>query len=339
MKMKRAKVIAQALAASSGLTLQTRPVCRKRIGIRELLTWAFCEELPKDRETGLARERAALSVGAGGWAAMNQQAGLMVEILHSSSVDPNVWGVVPDFSAQSDPHPDALRVGAAVRALDALVMTIPAGWEADADLRRDVDGLDDLEWTAAANRALGRIACPSADGENQLRGRLSDIIVHAATTGKPPRWQADVIKRRVVMQANGRPAWFVRAVVETGTDADGMPRFSEVERMGTGANGRPLPGAYQKTLLEPDPADMLARRAEYELWHAALAFLAEELAGLGTWAVLGCKLPARPWLAAGDSQAQRILPDLRLRFLAEKGRSGVAVGRGQGQRSRAAGFI
>ena len=96
------------------------PVARKRIAIDDFLAWVYREELPKS-----GGGRAGPMGPAGGWDQMARWA----EELPLAGLDDNRFGVVPDWLAQTPPHPDALAAHAAVQALDQWPLGLPEGLE------------------------------------------------------------------------------------------------------------------------------------------------------------------------------------------------------------------
>ena len=277
---------------------------KRRIGIVKLLNWAYREELPlaqphrpADGLGGPAKPRSA-------WMGMALDS--VAQTVSDGRPMLNGWGVAADLSAKRDPHPDALIVGQAVMALDALVFDLPPDWTARPEVRAaiavrgDADDLTEAEWQAAAQRAINRLTVTEADGSLRPRHKVSDIVIGAATRGRAPQLRKAIVTRQPVMAANGRAAWFVREWREIGTEADGSPRFAEVETNGVQKNGKLKPGAYRRFIDTPDPADFMVERAEYEVWRAAMDVLAEDLAGrLARFEVTGCKLPFLPWIEAG----------------------------------------
>jgi hypothetical protein len=276
-------------------------ILKKRIGIVKLLEWAYREELIK---TPRANKLRGPEQPRSGWAAVAAQGQLLTETV-SDGTSPlvNRFGVVPDLTQHNAPHPAAIAVHDAVIALDALELGIPDAWCDDVDLRHGISGITDQEWPAAAGRSLQRVS--RADGK--LKEPISSLIIHAATSAKQPPHRGGEVKRRVVLQANGKPAWFIRVAVPCGLNHDGTERFAEVERDGMCPKShRPLAGAYRKDILDPDPADFLVDRARYEVWRASLDVLCEALADLQGFIVLPSQLPWRPWLCE-PAPSQRVL--------------------------------
>jgi hypothetical protein len=265
--------------------------------IEALLRWAYRDELPK--------EAAGSGIGpigcASAWGGVERYGELMTLI----DAPENRWGVVP-IGGSETPHPDAVRIGEAVLALDGYEVTLPDGWEPLADLRGlGPDGERLLD--ACVVRAWDRVTMLAADGRARvLREKISGLVRRCAILGRAPCWEADAPRVETVKGERGRERWFRRVVL---TDMHGMPYEAEVDGYDHRAK-RPYADAYRKHVLEPDPLDAAIGRAQYEVWVAALDLLAAELAGrLEAFEPLPANHPARPW-ETGEALAQRrVLPD------------------------------
>lgn len=286
----------------------------KAIGIEALLRWAYCEELPKAQGRGGSLAVAGYGRAWGG----TERFGELLTIVDAPV---NGYGVVPDFTATTEPHPDALAVHAAVSDMDGTVVGLPEGWAPLVDLIGP-DGLRDGEAAAAAVRGLDRVTVVDADGDRVWRGGVAALVRRHAVLGDRPDWRAEMPERRVLTGANGKPKWFRRQAVWAGpvdANGDAIPefgRFIEVEVDGFDPKRRePYPDAYAKELLEPDPGLAAEARAEWEVWRAAVAALASGLGGEGSPLVAHRLLPfvesARPWVDGEVGTAARVLPDLR----------------------------
>lgn len=261
----------------------------KTVTIEALLRWAYCEELPKAQPEGGG---IAVAMG-GGWDAVSRFGELLCETVGDGRV--SRYGVVPVSTwFGQEPHPDALAVHHAVGEIASLDLDVPEGWTPLAGL-----GLADDEQAEALRRAMPRIAVRNDAGVWRLRGKPAELLRRHAILGGAPHWQAEVPKARFVM-AHGKPAWF-RKVSQT---IRGKVHWFEVDGYNK-RSGRPWPDAYRKTVLEPDPALAAIDRAEYEVWYAALTYLAEVLAEPGTLTahrVLPPEAVARPWEAEAVSK-------------------------------------
>ncbi|MDP3407250.1 hypothetical protein [Bosea sp. (in: a-proteobacteria)] len=263
----------------------------KTIGIEAFLTWAYRDELPK-AEAG-AQISLVGSLGGemtGGWDAVSRQGELMAETVRDGRV--NSFGVLPLSIDCGPPHPDALVAHAAVSALDRWEIGLPEDWDPLADMH-----LSEADRRDAVARAMPRIVV-GREGVARFRQRPAELVRHHAIMRSAPGWEAQAPVSKFVTGPTGNPAWFRRVTV-----TEGMTTF---EREVDGFNPRtrrPWPGAYKKTYLDPDPAFAAADRAEYEIWHAALAQVAEtlETAGLAGHRVLHPARPARPWEGGGDA--------------------------------------
>lgn len=255
----------------------------KTIGIEAFLTWAYREELPKAEAPGSGE--GAIAMG-NGWDSVAQQGELMAECV--SDGRPNSYGVIP-LSAWygSPPHPDAFAAHAAVCELAKVELDIPDGWAPLSCL-----GLTPEEADDAVRRALPRVATRQGDVW-RLRCKPAELVRRFAILGDAPCWQVEAPKRRLVT-VSGKPAWF--RMVEATTHI-GRIELREVSGYNVRAK-RPYPGAYRKTVLEPDPAFAVIERAEYEVWHAALGLLVEVLSEPGLLVahqLLPTLAPSRPW--------------------------------------------
>lgn len=266
---------------------------KRRIGIEALLRWAYVQELPK-AGSGTVRHHAGPGAGVGGWDMVSDYAELLTLIDTA-----NQWGCVPDFSAEAEPHPDAVLVGRAVAGLADLVFEAPAGYDLLADIvLSDGSALSEAERTDAHDRGL---ALARING-----GRWPATIARLAILGRAPDWQGDgVIARRTVAGPQGAPAWF--RLIER-PDAYGrgtvMVEIDGYNRVGQ----RPHPGAYRKTRLVPDPAGLVERRAEYQAFVLTLAALAADLDGrLAAYRVSGPERGLWPWEGGERRAAPRVI--------------------------------
>lgn len=232
---------------------------KKVTTISALLRWAFVEELPKV-ESGRVGPSAAPSV----WQMMFDVITLGTNIDKS----PNGYGVVGNFVNVGDPHPDALLVGDAVRALaDRNGFEIMSGWwpfpewdDPHGIIRAEVDRIAQEQVFERGGRLNGR--------------HVVTLVTSAAILGRGPDWTADMPK--VVMLKNGgKDAWFVKRYAK-----DAFGRNIEYEDNGFNVRRqRPLRGAYRKyRLAEPIRSAVIAR-LEWQLWQSALEVLHDSLSG------------------------------------------------------------
>lgn len=265
------------------------------IDIEALLTWAWTIELPKANaatepveirtaapSTWSLEQRRATS-GAGGMGAMLADAG---------DLDfRNRFGVTPDHGARRGPHPDAVALWGAVRALDDIDFVFPAGWSPYDDMG---DAVVSIEGVEALRNGLERIAVRLGDERIARRRLARQLVERHAVLGTAPDWRADAPVRKYVRGSGGggHPAWFRKVTL---LDKGGKPY--EVEQDGYNkTRQRPYPGAYRKTFLDPDPTPAIVRRAEYQLWHMALGTLAADVDGrLTGHRLLAWSRPVAPW--------------------------------------------
>ena len=250
--------------------------------------WAWRDELPK----------APRHVGPDGFLSAWKAVAGYGETLAPIDGGLNRFGLVPDFGAGDAPHPDAVALYQAVAALDEWEIDLPEDWSVAPEL----DGFPSLGGKAVA-AALRRARRP-----------VSAIVANRAIMGLDPMTMT--VGETVVdheRDASGRERWFVRREVWTVTsyNADGSERtaLETIEVPGLDKRRRPLPGAYRKPFLDPNPVDAIVARIEHEIWHAALTIVAGELAcRLETIDLASPETPARPWLLR--PRLTRILPDL-----------------------------
>ena len=151
---------------------------KRAIGIQRLLEWAYRDELPHDRAAEFLPGPEAPRPG---WAAM---AGAGDARVTDGRPRMNSWGVVAHTVSRT-PHADALKVGLAVQALDDWLLGLPDGWADDARLRAGIrvegeGNLSDVEWAAAAERALARLTMREKDGATVLRRPISNLVILGA---------------------------------------------------------------------------------------------------------------------------------------------------------------
>lgn len=241
----------------------------RTIGIEAFLAWAYREELPK-AEAGSGSAVGATGFGTGGWDAVSRQGELMAETVSDGRL--NSYGVIPLPALYgAPPHQDALTLHRHVGDLAKMELGLPDGWSPLQGL-----GLAPEEERDAIARAMPRIAI-AQDDQWRLRFKAVELVRRYAILGGCPSWEAQAPKARYV-EAHGKALWFRIIMVE---GAFGRLYEREVDGFNERSR-RPYPGAYRKTVLDPDPAGAVIDRAEYEVWHAALGMLVEELSASGS---------------------------------------------------------
>lgn len=268
---------------------------KKKITPERLIAWAYKDELPKAQTSSSFLRPEGFGFG---WGSVGRYGKYLAD-----PQEPDIrnrFGVVPDLTSTSQPHPDAIAVWIAVHELEALQFDLPDDWDPISDL-------GDLgpEGRAAVVRAIDRLSVRGHNGERYLRLSLPQVVQRCAILGAPD-WRAEKPERKLVSHTNGKPKWFMRTTIETKTG----PLEIEVDGFDNKAR-RPHYGAYQKTFLDPDPADAAEARGEYQLWHWSVEFVGERLAGrLEDHEVAASELTGYPW-EEGDRPAQCILVDPR----------------------------
>lgn len=293
--------------AETGVARVASGPVRRKMTLSEALKWAWGDELPKEP----AIERPAGFGSLGAWGAIARFGEL------NSVIDrqPNRYGCIP-FDQADFPHPDAVRIAEAVKDLDDLVVDLPDGWHPMPEIAAIDVGLAGL----ALADTLRKVTVTTEAGEIRFKVSPGVIIVRHAILGLVPNWRLDEIPViRHVVGANGREKWFVKRETRSiaGRNPDGTDRVVtenvEVDGWST-SKQRPVHGAYRKPYLDPDPVPVMVARAEYEIFCAAMATLAADLADrLETISIVADDWPACPWID-GETRlpsAGRILADLR----------------------------
>lgn len=271
------------------------------VDIEDLLVWAYRTELPKEQVDPVMP--AALRPG---WSSMSNFSNLMA-VVDERDVR-NVYGVTPDRLAESGPHFDALAVDAAVSDLAGMLVDVPDAWWPFADMASP-DEWGDLGRQVVAD-VLSRLCLPGDGGTLCFKTAPAWLVRKHAMMGTVPDWGAEPIEHRSVRGANGKAKWFMKRMVAQTVNGE-IIGYVEHEVDGwCGSRRRPYPGAYHKMELAPSPFYVACDRAEYEIWRAALATLADMLGeSLVAHRVTGPKRPARPWEPGGAQP--RVLPSLR----------------------------
>lgn len=273
---------------------------KKRITIENLLRWTYRDELPKEQASGGFLRPAGFG---GAWGGIERYGEILTIVDESKE---NRFGLVPDLSAANDPHPDAVRVGEAVRALDGCALCLPADWNPLADWSSLAE-----EGQRAVQRAIDQETLVGRDGERRFKTSLSRLVMRHALLGDTPVWEGEEPQLKYVCGGNGKPRWFRRVDVlaDPGDVAQGIdPVWQSVEVDGMDPKRRiPYPDAYRKTYLDPDPSETIVSRAEYEIWCAALDMLTHDLASvLEAHEIVASARPARPW-ETGAAERPRVL--------------------------------
>lgn len=281
----------------------SRNAAGKRSGpVEDVIAWAWRDELPKAPK----RQDGPMAM-AGAW----DRTGRFAEYL--SLVDLhgiNQYGAVPDFSADSWPCEDAQTIAAAVMALDDYALDLPEDWRPAPEL----DSFGGLGGKAVAT-AWRRMTHDDGQGRLTLRIRPSELVIRRAVMGEDLGGMTmEGVVQQVECHGNGKPRYFLKATQHqlTGNklgDGSDETVATQIEVSGVSSQGRPLPGAYTKPYLDPDPVPVIIARAEHEIWLSALAMVFEAVAGkLTEVEMLPSAMPAQPWQDVPTQR--RILPDL-----------------------------
>jgi hypothetical protein len=256
----------------------------KKITIENLLIWAFTQELPKVGSQTLVTPGFSINAGL----ERVEELGTLIDETM------NRFGVVPGYIYEGDPHPDAVVVGNAVRALDQHTgFDVGEGWNPFPEW-------DDQLGLIAEE--VSRIVRAETVRESGINGRrVVTLVTIAAVMKTGPDWTADPPKVSMVMRSNGRPAWFVRKKVRTRAgweevEDDGLDRKKQ----------KPMPNAYRKFRLEHSIRSVTVSRMDWQLWQSALEALFDSLSGrLSDHELLPFEPNRHPWI--GNSKPPRVL--------------------------------
>lgn len=270
---------------------------KKQIGIEKLLTWTYRDELPKEQTSiGSFLRPEGFSQP---WGAVTKTG-----ILGQSVDEPDVrnrFGLVPDFTSQTEPHPDALDVWSAVQALDTShIVRIPDDWNPIAEFG-DLGPLG----RAAVVRGIRKATVTDAKGNQHLRRQLSEFVQHFVIMGGAPQWTFPKPELKLVSNRYGTPKCFIREVI----NVDGQNIEVETENGFDKKKQGRKPGAYTKPFLDPDPISAVIARVEYVVWYDVLGWLVDHLSGrLLDHEPVSSQMPGEPW-STGRQPPLRILID------------------------------
>lgn len=251
----------------------------KKMTIENLLIWAFTVELPKIGSTQVATTGPGYSA--------NTSAAQFAELGTIVDRTPNDYGVIPYFTYEGEPHPDAVAVGNAVRTLaDRDGYEVGKGWKPFPEWA-DEHGAIAAEVAKVIGGEIGR--------GGFLNGRqIVNLVTTAAVMKHGPDWEADA-PRVVMVTRSGKPAWFIsrtRIAKATGRAEAYEDDGFDVRKQ------RPKPGAYRKYQLDGSIRGAILGRLEWQLWRSALETLADELAGrLSAHEIAPFRPNRTPWLA------------------------------------------
>ncbi|WP_022722961.1 hypothetical protein [Rhodopseudomonas sp. B29] len=262
---------------------------KKSIDIEKLVQWAMREELPKGR-----------AVSASPWDLLMQHCALGVRV--DTSFQP---GEGLGFVG-GDPHPDALIVAAAVRALDT---------EARFASYADAEVLFG-EFLPIAGDAVAAITVATFDP----RG----VVISSAVMGSRPKWKFELPapRQRFYEMPNARGE-VRRHPIVLGTDAAGDVVMLKKNR----GRAWQREGDYSLAMSprspiewhDPVPLKVADARAEYVAWHRAMITLAHNLHGaLADYQPTPPAAPALPWLTG--EPASRVICGAALARFASEGR-------------------
>lgn len=240
-----------------------------RMDIRDVMKWAYCEELPH------LDERADQDAILSSYGAFEHLAKLGCFVDGSSTP--------ADQLAARSVHPDALAIHEAVSYLAAEDFDVPAGWAPFPDL-------DDAHGLIAETVAQVLHRRQSRDRASRS-ANLIGLVIHCAMQGVEPEWRVEQPKERMAGR-DGRPGWFLKQVMEgpRGTSYTLEVNGYDAKRQ------RPKPGAYRKWELTESFDRAVMERIDWYLWRLALERLHSRLDGrLEMYALAPLSGEREPW--------------------------------------------
>ncbi|MGV2188776.1 hypothetical protein ACQZ4Q_08170 [Agrobacterium vitis] len=180
---------------------------------------------------------------------------------------PNVYGVIAGYTEEGDPHPDALRVGAAVRGLIDFGFDIPEDWSLFPDWP-DEHGLVAAEVAQVREEVLIK-------GDRLAGSHMVALVTTCAILNRGPDWHAKKPGEGMVMSPDGKPKWFA---LSKSKDAFGRSYTLEVDGYNRRSR-RPVKGAYRKYQLSCSIRGAILDRLEWQIWQAALSTIYADIQG------------------------------------------------------------
>jgi hypothetical protein len=258
----------------------------KAIDIEKLLAWAYTEELPKRDWLQAGGGEAMLF---GGWSSISAAAELMAE---TDDGRPRLGTFYHQLS-DGGPHPDALLVEEAVKAL--------AGAE---PVLHDEPGILVADMPAAVQLDAGL-------GLERYRCDVFSLVVRCARLRNRPDWMAEEPVRQPMRNpTSGREQWFIKVPV---VGAFGKRHEEERHARLDPSSRRPPAGAYRKWVWDPGLHLIVDGRADWLIWREALERVFESVAErLSSHRVTMPPLAMLPWMEGREdySQARRVLLSL-----------------------------
>ncbi|MBD8556893.1 hypothetical protein IFT84_20500 [Rhizobium sp. CFBP 8762] len=244
----------------------------KQIGIQKLLEWAFTYELR------MVEPKTSVS-GQSSWGVFMEMAKLGTIVDRS----PSVFGFALGGVEPREPHPDAVLVGNAVRALGMNRFEIPESWNPFPDF--------DDPYGVIAEDVESVISEIRLSGERLTGTYMTGLVICAAIMGKGPDWRAEKPELQLV-SANGKPRWFL---LKKGRDEFGRNYWFEVNGYDK-KRKRPMRNAYQKCELVESTRNDVLSRLDWQIWQSALDSLTASLSGrLSTYRLMPFDSVIEPW--------------------------------------------
>lgn len=225
-------------------SIRKMPPARRVLHIEEILSWLFIDELPKLRDDDSLRPRMASMHPM--W-----KGGLFTRV--------DNWSREPGMPlAMGDPHPDAERIAAELKAL--------------APESLDLSGYD-----LAHGFMPGALSIDPADTVARIRGELRSTIARAAKRKQAPSLETFPFFEPVLGTGGKTALWAVQTR-QTGTTPGGTPlTTTEPVRVKMEKAGVYRSGTFCRLNWVHGADDDVEIRARYALWHAGLSWLANHL--------------------------------------------------------------
>lgn len=228
----------------------------KKVSIEQFLTWAFTQELCK------------VGSGSGGSLVAGSSWDMVSDVFALGTIidrSPNYFGVIPDFIATGEPHPDAQQAGHAVKALaERGGFEVSPEWQPFPEWE-DPHGLVRVEVRRVVEELMAK--------RDALNGRyVVNLVISRAILDRGLDWGATEPKYRPILKF-GNPAWFVKRKVK-----NNLGRMEEIEEDGFDRKKRrPKKGAYQRWEIVGSIRGAILSRLDWQLMQDALAELHSEL--------------------------------------------------------------
>lgn len=302
----------------------SRAPAKRFLDIEYALRWAYRDELPKQhappRRLGAHTQERVWSpyTFPAGYPEVSPSFREATAGGPSGGYADDPWSRDPGFpQALGEPHPDAIVIEAAVKALEA--------WKGH--------GFGPNPAESGLMHGIDHMAVDHVQAGMEAVAMMAGIISVHARAATRPRWSRKLPEPFPDNGANGKPKVLIEETFVEMVDRKGV-YYEPVSSFDKGSGPPPgaitfikaVPtrriraglyrhGAYCPLLYRPSPAGIVAERAEYAAWRMGLEVLAGELEGrLSAIAVLTPAAAWRPWCfdrgSAGEGEQHGRVPEL-----------------------------